>query len=173
MRIYDVIIVLGAAVWPHGQPSPTLRRRMAHAAALFESGTGRYLLLTGGVGRYPPSEAEVMRQLALEAGVPASQIILEEQACSTFDSARSCARIGRRQDWKAVLLVTDGYHLPRALFTFRAFGVPAAGSAPAARQWDRHRWQRWYKVYLREIAAFVWYGCRIVSCKVRYPRRTA
>ena len=171
MSVYDVIIVLGAAIWPDGQPSPILRRRMAHAVDLFDAKVGRYLLLTGGLGRYPPSEAYVMRQLALAAGVPAAQIVMEDQARSTFDSALRCARIWQQKGWKAALLVTDGYHLPRALFTFRAFGIQVAGSAPAGSQSIRRRWKHWYQVSLREVLAFVWYSCRIVSWKIRHLRR--
>jgi len=171
MRVYDVIIVLGAAIWPDGQASPTLRRRMAHAIDLFDSKVGRYLLLTGGLGRYPPSEAYVMQQLALAAGVPAAQIVMEDQACSTFDSAIKCARIWQQQSWQAALVVTDAYHLPRALFAFRAFGLQVAGSAPAGSQWIPHRWKHWYQIYLRESLAFVWYGCRIVCWRIRHRPR--
>ena len=171
MSVYDVIIVLGAAIWPDGQPSPTLRRRMAHAVELFDCKVGCYLLLTGGLGRYPPSEAYVMRQLALAAGVPALQIVMEDQARSTFDSALRCARILQQQGWKAALVITDAYHLPRALFTFRAFGIQVAGSAPTGSQWVPRRWKRWYQHYLREALAFVWYGCRIVSWKIRHRVR--
>lgn len=168
-----MIIVLGAAIWPDGQPSPVLQRRMAHAVDLFDAKVGRYLLLTGGLGRYPPAEAYVMRQLALAAGVPPSQIVMEDQACSTFDSALRCGRIWQQQGWKAALLVTDAYHLPRALFTFRAFGLQVAGSAPAGSPLILHRWKRWYQVYLREALAFIWYSWRIVNWKIRHLRRVA
>lgn len=166
MTRYDAIIVLGAAVWPDGRPSPALERRLQHAADLFKTGTAQYLLLTGGLGRHPPSEACVMQQLAVAAGVPASQIIIEDQSHSTFDSALSCAHILQEKGWKEALLVTDGYHLPRALFTFRALNIAVAGSAPSGNLLLRHNWKRWYTTYLREGMAFVWYGCRIVGRKM-------
>ena len=56
---YDVIVVLGAAVWPGGQPSPALQRRVMHAVDLMQRGYAAYLLVTGGMGQYPPTEASV------------------------------------------------------------------------------------------------------------------
>src|SRR5882724_3797868 len=66
---YDVIVVLGAAVWPGGQPSPTLQRRVMHAVDLMQQGYAVYLLVTGGMGHYPPTEAEVMQRLAVAHGI--------------------------------------------------------------------------------------------------------
>ena len=83
--VCDVIIVLGAAVWPGGQPSPALRRRVTHAVHLLQSEKGRRLLVTGGLGKHAPAEADVMRQLAIDAGVPPSLILVEDQATSTFE----------------------------------------------------------------------------------------
>jgi uncharacterized SAM-binding protein YcdF (DUF218 family) len=128
-------------------------------------------LLTGGLGRYPPAEAYVMQQLALAAGVPVAHIVMEDQARSTFDSALRCARIWQQQRWKAALVVTDAYHLPRALFTFRAFGIQVTGSAPAGSRWIPQRWRRCYQLYLREALAFVWYSCRIANWKIRHRQR--
>ena len=69
---YDVIVVLGAAVWPGGQPSPALQRRILHAVDLWQQGYAVYLLVTGGVGKYPPAEAAVMQRLAVAHGIPPS-----------------------------------------------------------------------------------------------------
>ncbi len=157
---YDVIIVLGAAVWPDGQPSPALRRRVAHGTKMFHQGQGRVLLLTGGLGRYAPSEAHVMRQLALEAGVPAVQILLEDQAISTFWSAVHCAQMLQTRGWLTALVVTDRYHLPRTLWTFRRLGIAAAGSAVEDRRLSPRWWRRWWS-YVRECLALVWYLMKI------------
>ena len=161
----DVIIVLGAAVWPQGQPSPALRRRVAHAVRLFQNGEGRYVLMTGGVGVLPPAEADVMRQLAIEAGVPDSHIVVEDQAHSTFDSAVYCYRICQQHGWTTALIVTDRYHLLRALLTFYSFGLRVRGSAA-----HRLTSQRWYKTgyaYGREFLALGWYLWRILRMKRR------
>ena len=163
----EVIIVLGAAVWPEAQPSPALRRRVAHAVQAFHTGQGRRLLMTGGLGRYPPAEAQVMRQLALAAGVPEACILLEDQATSTFQSALRCAAILRQHGWSTALIVTDRYHLPRALFVFRSCGIEAYGHAPQGRLYYRKRWKRWY-YRGREACALVWYGCLVLGVKIRH-----
>src|SRR5919202_4116394 len=84
---YDVIVVLGAAVWPGGQPSPALRRRVLHAVDLLQRGHALHLLVTGGVGKYAPAEAEVMQRVAVAHGVPPPRVLCEDQATSTFESA--------------------------------------------------------------------------------------
>jgi uncharacterized SAM-binding protein YcdF (DUF218 family) len=163
----EVIIVLGAAVWPEAQPSPALRRRVAHAVQAFHTGKGRRLLMTGGVGKYPPAEAHVMRQLAVDAGVPEACILIEDQATSTFQSARQCAAILRQHGWSTALIVTDRYHLPRALLVFRSCGLEAYGHAPPGHRYSRKRWKRWY-YRGREVCALVWYVCLVVGVKIRH-----
>ena len=157
---YDVIVVLGAAVWPGGQPSPTLQRRVMHAVDLLQRGYAGYLLVTGGVGKYPPAEAEVMQRLALAHGIPSKNILCEDQATSTFASALRCCDLLRQRGWSRVLVVTDRYHLPRALLAFRSCGLYAVGSAAPGTPARRLR-RRWY-YYLREGLAFLWYLVRAV-----------
>ncbi|HEY7492510.1 MAG TPA: YdcF family protein [Candidatus Tectomicrobia bacterium] len=163
----DVIIVLGAAVWPGEQPSPALRWRTAHAVHLLRAGRGRMLLDSGGLGKHPPAEASLMQQLALEAGVPAACVLVEDQATSTFQSAIYCTRILHQHDWSTALVVTDRYHLPRALLTFRSLGIQVLGSAPPRSRYSRRRWKRWYYP-IREILAYIWYILLIVRLKVQH-----
>jgi uncharacterized SAM-binding protein YcdF (DUF218 family) len=144
---------------------------VAHAVHLLHAGHGRRLLVTGGVGKHPPAEAEVMRQLALAAGVSEACILVEDQATSTFQSAVYCARMLCQHGWGTVLVVTDRYHLPRTLLTFRSLGLQAQGSAPATAACRPH-WQQWY-YRLREGLACLWYTLRIVAWKARrllHPR---
>jgi uncharacterized SAM-binding protein YcdF (DUF218 family) len=156
-READVAVVLGAAVWAQGRPSPTLWRRTMHAVELARSGAVGHLLLTGGIGRHPPSEASVMRTIAQRAGVPASRLVLEETAATTLESARACAPIIAARGWTRVLIVTDRYHLARSLMAFRHFGVVAHGSAPAD---DTAGWT-WLFLHLRELVAIPWYRVRL------------
>jgi uncharacterized SAM-binding protein YcdF (DUF218 family) len=156
----DVAVVLGAAVWPGGRASPALARRTLHAVRLARAGSVHHLLLTGGVGRHPPSEASVMRALAVGAGLDAARLVLEERATSTLESARECARIIAERGWSQVLLVTDAYHLPRARLAFRHFGVAARGSPPPEGRGDTATWQ-WLLLHLRELGAIPWYLLRL------------
>ena len=119
----------------------------------------------GWSGQYAPAEAQVMRQLALAAGVPDACILLEDQATSTFQSALRCTAILRQHGWSTAL-VTDRYHLRRALFVFRSCGIQAMGSPPQGRLYSRKRWKRWY-YRGREACALVWYGCLVLGVKIR------
>jgi uncharacterized SAM-binding protein YcdF (DUF218 family) len=107
-----------------------------------------------------------MRQVALAAGVCADRIVLEDQATSTFWSAVYCARILRQHGWWSALIVSDRYHLPRAVFTFRCLGVAAMGHA-VERQRPAMRLRHRLWVTSREIVACVWYGVKIALWKMR------
>src|SRR5499426_2171318 len=166
---YDVIVVLGAAVWPGGQPSPALQRRILHAVDLLRQGYATYLLVTGGLGKYPPAEAAVMQRLAVAHGIPPQHILCEDQATSTFASALRCCDLLQQHGWSRVLIVTDRYHLPRALFAFWICGLHAVGSAAPGKPARRLR-QRWY-CYLREGLALPWYLVRAVPILLRRRRQ--
>jgi predicted nucleic acid-binding protein len=114
----DVIVVLGAAVRAGGRPSPALRRRVLHAIRLFQKGFSEKLLFTGGIGRYPPSEAQVMRRMAEENGIPDDRIVLEETAGSTLDSAFACTRIIREKGWSTAFVVSDRFLEPFEIVPF-------------------------------------------------------
>ena len=124
----DVILVLGSAVWPNEQPSPSLRARTERAIELYQQGYAPYLLLSGGLGRYPPEEAEVMRRLAVEAGIPQEALILDQEAHSTWESMEKAQEILEQQGWQTAIIVSDPFHIQRALLMAREVGIEAYGS---------------------------------------------
>ncbi|RKH84563.1 YdcF family protein [Corallococcus sp. AB045] len=140
----DALVVLGARVLPGGVPSGALVARVEQAVALYRRGVAPWLLLSGGVGTHSPSEARVMRELAVAAGVPASACVLEEDSHSTQANARFSARVLRERGARRVVVVSDPYHLLRARQCFRREGLEVATSpAPIAgrmRAWDRAYW---------------------------------
>ena len=151
----DVIIVLGAAVWAGGVPSPALRRRVMHAVGLFHQGLSDVLIVSGGVGKNPPSEARIMRRLALEQGVSEDKIVMEESAQSTLDSAMACSRILQKNGWSRAVLVTDRYHITRAAILFRLFGINVTCSTPDFVRCGPQRW-KWWAWHFREFIALLW-----------------
>jgi uncharacterized SAM-binding protein YcdF (DUF218 family) len=164
--MFDAVIVLGAAVWPGGVASPTLRRRTRHGAALVVAGRAPVLILTGGLGKNPPAEAIVMRDIAVEEGVSVESIIVEDRASNTVQSGRLCAAIMRSRGWSRALIVTDDFHMPRTLLIFRWFGVEAAAStAPGARQGSGTA--RWAFYGLRELVALPWTLVRLIAADRR------
>jgi len=159
-RSADAIVVFGSAVWPGGRPSPSLRVRIEHAIGLYKSGYAPVLYLSGGTGRFPPSEAAVMRRLALEAGVPERALVLDQEATSTQESAGNAAREAKAQGWRRVLVVSEPFHMLRARQMVRdagngqgleAYASPAGGSS--LQRIDRLR--RYYTS--REVLALAWY----------------
>ena len=114
----DAVVVLGCAVQPDGTPSPALRARIEEGVRVWRDTGSRYLLVTGGVGTYPPAEAVVMRQIAEAQGVPPSALIDDTTAHTTEGSAWMCSRIATRLGWKRVTLISDPWHLLRARHQF-------------------------------------------------------
>ena len=128
-RPADVIIVLGAAVWPEG-PSPALQARLAHAVALYHEGYAGHLILSGGLGTHPPTEAEAMQVAALKMGVPKDVLHLEGRATNTVENLRFSREIMEKEGWQKAIIVTDSFHIKRALLIARDLGIEASG-APA------------------------------------------
>jgi len=129
----DAILVLGAAVYPGERPSPALYVRTETGVELYRQGYAQHLILSGGLGGYPPSEAEMMRRIAVGLGVPEGAILLEDQSHSTIANFENSARIMAEHGWQSALVVTDPYHIYRALRVGRDAGlvvypVPAAAS---------------------------------------------
>jgi uncharacterized SAM-binding protein YcdF (DUF218 family) len=125
---FDAIVVLGCRVQPNGTPSGSLERRARHGAALYHRGLASRLVLTGGIGTYPPSEAASAASVAREEGVPDGAMILEERSTSTEENAREAARLLGSD--ARVLVVTDAYHAFRAERVFRRYfdSVVATGT---------------------------------------------
>jgi uncharacterized SAM-binding protein YcdF (DUF218 family) len=170
-RLYDVGVVLGASVRPDGEAGPALLRRVAHAAALHRSGRVRWLLMSGGVGRRPPAEATLMREAALRAGVPDEAVLLDDRSRNTLENARFCREIIEAAGWRRILVVTDAYHLPRALYSFRRFGLRVDGEAVPGVPLDGEV----IRAYLREMLAlpvYLWRVERVVGAiRAASPRK--
>ena len=158
----DAIVILGAAVWPDG-PSPTLRRRVLHGAALWHAGVAPIVVVCGGLGRHPPTEAAAMTRILQEAGVPPSAIRQEDRSTSTLENIRFALPLLRQEDARAVVIVTDATHGPRAALVARHFGLRARISAPPLRGGRRRTILR---QAIRELGAYPLYAVRLL----REPR---
>ncbi|MBE6661968.1 MAG: SanA protein [Ruminococcaceae bacterium] len=121
---FDVIVVLGAGVRPGGVPSDMLRDRLEVGNELYFAGYADKILMSGDHMSPDYDEVGVMKRYAIEAGVPTDAIYLDHAGLSTYDSLWRLANIFEA---KKVLIVTQSYHLPRALYLARAFGINAYG----------------------------------------------
>jgi vancomycin permeability regulator SanA len=119
-----VALVLGARVFPDGTPSPFLAARLDLAHRLYAAGKVRVIVVSGDNMAVEYNEPEAMRTYLINAGVPAEAVIADYAGFDTYDSGARALRIfGIEQ----LIVVTQRYHLPRAVTTCRALGIEATG----------------------------------------------
>ncbi len=119
----DVAIVLGASVGG-GIPSPVLAARADEAITLYLKGKVSKILVTGDNGALSHDEVTPVRKYLLAAGIPAQDIFLDHAGFDTYSSMyRAQAVFGVR----TAAIVTQDFHLPRALFVVRSLGIDAVG----------------------------------------------
>ena len=117
-------LVLGAQVYPDGTPSSFLAGRLELARRLYAAGRVRVLLVSGDGRTTDYDEPAAMRAYLLATGVPATAIVTDNHGLDTYDS---CVRAQRVFGVTTLTVVTQGYHLPRAVATARALGLAASG----------------------------------------------
>lgn len=120
----DCILVLGCYVHEDGQPSAMLADRLQQGVALYDAGIAPKLLMSGDHGRTAYDEVNAMKQYALDAGVPASDIFMDHAGFSTYESLYRARDIFQA---KKLVIVTQRYHLHRALYIADALGLEAYG----------------------------------------------
>ena len=121
----DVGIVFGAGLIKTGtQPSDYLRWRIDTAVKLYKAGRVGRLLMTGDGSYASHDEPAVMRRVAIAQGVPADKIDMDKFGFDTYDS---CTRAQLYRGITSAIAITQGYHLPRAVFSCRAVGMDVVG----------------------------------------------
>lgn len=127
-RAADAIVVLGAAQYD-GTPSPVFRARLEHAVALFHEGYADVLVVTGGKAEGDrTTEAAAARQFAIDHGVPAAAILVEDKGRTTLESLRTVGAMLRESRSTSALFVSDRAHMLRVLRIARDEGLVAYGS---------------------------------------------
>lgn len=154
-----VAVVLGAQVRAGGVPSRTLAARAGHAGELYVRGCvgqSERMIVSGGVGEHPPSEAEVMARILAEYGVPEAEILREAASHSTRQSAHHVAILARRLGVDEVVVITDPLHCIRAVSAFQDEGlVSHPEPVTESPMWREPRERR--AQFIREAGAIVWY----------------
>lgn len=123
----DCILVLGAGLKPDGTPNFMLKDRLDRALELYRAGVSERMLMSGDHGRESYDEVNAMKQYVVDAGVPANQVFMDHAGFSTYESMYRAREIF---SVKSTVVVTQRYHMYRALYTARrrgmeAYGVPA------------------------------------------------
>lgn len=122
----DCILVLGCYVHDSGRPSDMLADRLRRGIELYQSGAAPKLLMSGDHGQKDYNEVKAMKLKAMEEGIPSEDVFMDHAGFSTYES------IFRARDVFAadkIIIVTQEYHLYRALHVANALGVAAYGVA--------------------------------------------
>ncbi|MFN7036768.1 MAG: vancomycin high temperature exclusion protein [Bellilinea sp.] len=142
-----VAIVFGAGLTRDGQPSPVLRDRVSTAAQLYFEGKVQKILMSGDNRFLDYNEPGAMQRYAISLGVPEEDIVLDYAGRRTYDTCYRARHIfGVRQ----AILVTQRFHLPRAIFTCNSLGVNSVGAMADQRVYSRYAHRFWR---IREIPA--------------------
>lgn len=142
----DCIIVLGCRVWSDNTPSAMLSDRLKRGVELYKAGAAPKLLMSGDHGREDYDEVNVMRKYAEEEGVDSKDIFTDHAGFSTYETMYRAKEIFKA---KKVIIVTQSYHLYRAVYDAEKLGLEAVGVVSYERDYDNKQPYR----DVREIAA--------------------
>ena len=123
LKDVDCIVVLGAGVWGD-KPSPMLKDRLDKAIDLYKKHVAPKIIMSGDHGRKDYDEVNIMKNYAIEKGVLSEDIFMDHAGFSTYDSIYRAKEIFKA---KKIVVVTQEYHLYRALYIAKKLGVQAYG----------------------------------------------
>ncbi|MBQ5918590.1 MAG: YdcF family protein [Lachnospiraceae bacterium] len=120
----DCIIVLGAAVRPNGTPSAMLRDRLEKAVELYEAGVSDTIIVSGDHREDNYDEVNTMKYFLMDAGIPSEDIFMDHGGLSTYDTMYRAVNVF---GVKKAVVVTQKYHMYRALYIAKSLGIDAYG----------------------------------------------
>lgn len=127
----DCILVLGAGIWGD-KPSPMLEDRLLQGITLYNNQTSSKIIMSGDHGKEEYDEVNVMKDFAIEKGVKSEDIFMDHAGFSTYDSVYRAKEIFKAQK---IIIVTQKYHLHRALYVAEKLGIEAYGVALDPREY--------------------------------------
>ena len=141
----DCILVLGCGVRDDGTPSDMLRDRLDRSIELYFAEVAPKLLMSGDHGRVEYDEVNIMKQYAIDKGVPSEDIFMDHAGFSTYESIYRAKEIFCAEN---IVIVTQEYHLYRALYLAKSFGLTSHGVSS-----DYHTYYGQRSREIREILA--------------------
>ena len=158
----DCIIVLGAGIREDKTPTMMLEDRIIVGDGLYEDGAAPKILMSGDHGREEHDEVNVMKSYSIEDGVPSEDIFMDHAGFETYDTMYRAKEIFGA---KKVVIVTQKYHLYRALYTAKSLGLEAYGVPSDLRYYSKKMiyWQ--FREYIARVKAF---GKCIMKPKPKY-----
>lgn len=127
----DCILVLGAGIWGD-KPSPMLEDRLLQGITLYNNQTSSKIIMSGDHGKEEYDEVNVMKDFAIEKGIKSEDIFMDHAGFSTYDSVYRAKEIFKAQK---IIIVTQKYHLHRALYVAEKLGIEAYGVASDPREY--------------------------------------
>ena len=140
----DCIIILGAGIWGD-KPSPMLEDRLLEGIKLYQNNVSDKIIMSGDHGRKEYDEVNIMKNYAIEKGIPSENIFMDHAGFSTYESIYRARDIFKA---KKIVIVTQKYHLYRALYIANQLGIEAYGVGADPRQYVGAAYRE-----LREILA--------------------
>ena len=129
----DCILVLGARVWSGGTLSAMLADRVWTGVELYKAGASDRMLMSGDHGQTEYDEVNYMKRYAVERGVPPEDVFMDHAGFSTYESMYRADYIFQA---KKIVVVTQKYHLHRAVYVARALGIEAYGVSATLRPYS-------------------------------------
>ncbi len=142
---FDCIIVLGAGVWGN-EPSPLLRDRLDRGIELYLNGIAPKIIMSGDHGHENYDEVNIMKKYAIARGVPSSDIFMDHAGFSTYDSIYRAQAIFQA---RKIIIVSQKYHLYRALYIANSLGVEAYGVAARSNNYSGNTYREMREVLAR------------------------
>ena len=139
----DCILILGAGIWGD-KPSPMLEDRLLQGIELYKNGVSQKIIMSGDHGREDYDEVNVMKQFAIDRGVPSEDIFMDHAGFSTYESVYRAKEIFQ---CKKIVIVTQKYHLYRSIYIGKKLDLECYGVA------DPRKYEGQFMREIREIAA--------------------
>ncbi|MFQ9515411.1 MAG: vancomycin high temperature exclusion protein [Eubacterium sp.] len=162
----DCIIVLGAGVRTDGNPSWMLEDRIIIGEQLYEAGASKKLLMSGDHGREEYDEVNTMKNYAINDGIPSEDIFMDHAGFETYDTMYRAKEVFGA---KKVIIVTQKYHMYRALYIAKSMGMEAYGVTSDLRGYSKKQYYREVREWLARVKSF---GKCILKSNPRYLGET-
>ena len=120
----DCILILGAMVWDNDRPSYMLEDRLKQGIELYDIGASDRIIMSGDHGQKEYDEVNTMKQYAIDLGVPSEEIFMDHAGFSTYESIYRARDIFQADK---IIIVSQEYHLYRALYIAEKLGLEAYG----------------------------------------------
>ena len=127
----DCIIILGAGIWGD-KPSPMLEDRLQEGIKLYQNNVSDKIIMSGDHGKKEYDEVNIMKNYVVERGIPSENIFMDHAGFSTYESIYRAKEIFQA---KKIVIVTQKYHLYRALYIANRLGIEAYGVGSDPRQY--------------------------------------